>query len=55
MICFRSEALVVMDTLDEFGALMYIPFWWKRRLDTIPILWNGFGMDAEGSGLRLSR
>ena len=44
-------SLVAMDTLDEFAALMYIPYWWKWRLDTIPYLWNGFNMDAEGSGL----
>ena len=48
-------SLVAMDTLDEFAALMYIPYWWKWRLDTIPYLWNGFNMDAEGSGLRLPR
>ena len=43
-------SLVAMDTLDEFVAPMYIPYWWKWRLDTIPYLWNGFNMDAEGSG-----
>ena len=31
-------SLVAMDTLDEFAALMYNPFWWKWRLDTIPIV-----------------